>query len=940
MFDPKEYWTLVFSALLHDIGKVEQRSMRRRINHVNASVELIAKYSSLFEKLKYVDVELLKELIGSHHLKVEEVKASIKKLLNILKEADKCSAAERGLGDEVLQISKPAIIKKLVSILWIKDFYETILAKNIFEKRDAIANEEAKYIDRLLNQPICYEPYLLVKLSPEVISNPEEYRYLIKHILASKCTKEYRTDLYGEIYSTLLDRMNRLLKYSEIGLFDEETLYITLSSLIKPLLLYVPDAIYGVRIPSTSLTGHLITTASLAQAFYRSSSRKYRLLGIDVSGIQAYLKKIARQEGSLRQIRGRSLIIQLLTRAVTNYIVRKLGLDHVSILCERGGIVDLIIPDIDGLEKKVLDIHRKLDEYLLRTFHGDLYVSIAFSSPVEECDYEEPWSPNYLKCGFAKAINELAERLNIVKMRRYSSLDISSLSKCTAVDKLVDQSITEYLECDECRINMPKKYLLTISDPAFRSTLHLEENVVNICESCLYAQIAGTAASNLTYVIEIINDKLTKNLYGELVKKVRSSLTLKTEKIIMGIIPFDILETTYIIVSKRSPELSDDIVLATILDMLDKEILDKYLGKEDRTEIIIYKVNDLANFIPKPIPTILEKLDKIRKYGNIAFSYMFTNFTVKESNIDEIAKKVIKTETTEYTLLAWLKSDIDRMGEIGLVLSGSPGRYLTLVELINFFTGLIAQMLLNIRSPFEKEVKLANTLIAVYSGGDDTFVIGRFIEALKYVQVYQEFFKHYFGTIDNKPLLTQSTGLILTGHRYPAYLGYSDVLEHLSRAKNDGRNRIALPISPNIEYRDNTIICMSSIDWQTYHDIFSSLVDKELVEIVSSDKSLFYRLYFLLLELVDTVCSLRNAAKIPPTIVSYITSYVYIFRRHEDILRKFIDRLRGHIEIRYCLPEEIVKASSLEEVITNLSKLAIVLSQLLLISREGYRLVK
>jgi CRISPR-associated protein Csm1 len=150
-------------------------------------------------------------------------------------------------------------------------------------------------------------------------------------------------------------------------------------------------------VPDVSLYNHLHLTAGAAvcltrltsdtlQELYRagpdgiktSEVPVARLLKIDLSGIQVFIYRITEpldERGfrhTAKRLRGRSLYIALLNRAIGDWLARRLAVPPTNILYAAGGVVELLLPPDAATEQHLTEALRELSEGMWSSFHGDL----------------------------------------------------------------------------------------------------------------------------------------------------------------------------------------------------------------------------------------------------------------------------------------------------------------------------------------------------------------------------------------------------------------------------------------------------------------------------------------------------------------------------------------------------------------------------------------
>lgn len=132
---------------------------------------------------------------------------------------------------------------------------------------------------------------------------------------------------------------------------------VTMDAVLRYLTLFVPAAVYGTLVPDTSLYGH----SRLAAAVAGNSS--FRLLFIDIKGIQRFISSVSGEANAAKRLRGRSFFLQLLQEAIMAWLTAEMGVTQVdNLVFEPGKFLLAVPPDFD--EGKLRDRLRELSEWL------------------------------------------------------------------------------------------------------------------------------------------------------------------------------------------------------------------------------------------------------------------------------------------------------------------------------------------------------------------------------------------------------------------------------------------------------------------------------------------------------------------------------------------------------------------------------------------------
>lgn len=151
--------------------------------------------------------------------------------------------------------------------------------------------------------------------------------------------------------------------------------------------------------PDVSLFDHSLSVAAFATCLFAHHAArdelddriaitdtrrpKFRLLRIDLSGIQATLFRLAAQgtRGVNRILRGRSFLMGMLVDAAALAIRREFGLPPYVVLMRAGGQALLLLPELDDLESRIAQLQERVDRWMLSRYSGDLAMVLALGAP-------------------------------------------------------------------------------------------------------------------------------------------------------------------------------------------------------------------------------------------------------------------------------------------------------------------------------------------------------------------------------------------------------------------------------------------------------------------------------------------------------------------------------------------------------------------------------
>jgi CRISPR-associated protein Csm1 len=312
----KEYREYVVAALLHDVGKLIRRAKLCRgeaaRRHTEESLSFIERIEGAL-RAAGVNVERVKEFVARHH------KGDFG-----IAPYDRAAAYERIQGDD-----------------------ESGQRLAIAGRREEDIPLAIHVEDKVLYVPPC----------PLPDRREEAERLTPRESLPSR---EEVCRCYEESYKRLLDLAEKLKERK----MSYPQLVETLVYVLRSVATFVPAAVYGVKVPDTSLYAHSLLAAALA-----STGGEFVLVGLDVGKIQDYIKRAGRTKGAMSILRGRSLMINLLQRVAARWLIdqvnKRIGgnvATWANVLLDAGGEVVLILPNVVGLDKILNDLERRMLE--------------------------------------------------------------------------------------------------------------------------------------------------------------------------------------------------------------------------------------------------------------------------------------------------------------------------------------------------------------------------------------------------------------------------------------------------------------------------------------------------------------------------------------------------------------------------------------------------
>lgn len=341
---PQGVW---LSALLHDIGKFQQRAeWGSYISH--------QEYGARWCEQPFFPQPWRKELteaVRQHHNRnFSSPDAQLTRLCQLVQLADNLAAGERTTGAHPQTTPNQSPLMSVFSripLQW-------------KEGKHTSYPTEQYYAVQSLN----WESDTLLPISPPAV-NQSDYQELWKAF-----QQEWQAFTNGRTYHEADFR-------TILALLEKYTSFIPSDAPWEPHDEPTP--------PDVSLYDHLRVTSALAACLDKqldsqaleqawSSPQAYDaplllLVKGDLSGIQAFLYLTGRG-GVASGLKGRSAFLQLLTEAIADFILRNLNLPPVCSLVVSGGHFYLLVPH--KRESDLQRLRRQISQKLLQAFQGDL----------------------------------------------------------------------------------------------------------------------------------------------------------------------------------------------------------------------------------------------------------------------------------------------------------------------------------------------------------------------------------------------------------------------------------------------------------------------------------------------------------------------------------------------------------------------------------------
>lgn len=158
-----------------------------------------------------------------------------------------------------------------------------------------------------------------------------------------------------------------------------------------------------------------------------------------MSGIQSFIYNIS-GAGALKQLRARSLYLELMLEHVSDELLERLELSRANLLYTGGGHAYLLLPNTRQTKTIFGTFCDELREWLIEHYGIDLYLATS----LVECSAHDLANKGEDKQRYPKLYQELSEGLSAAKASRYDARTIKELNFGSAGE--YDHS----RECKEC----------------------------------------------------------------------------------------------------------------------------------------------------------------------------------------------------------------------------------------------------------------------------------------------------------------------------------------------------------------------------------------------------------------------------------------------------------------------------------------------------------
>jgi CRISPR-associated protein Csm1 len=855
--DGVSLYDLTLYALLHDVGKPVLRlafRVREGLEDVDDSTR---------RRLRSLLGEDLERIRRSHEELSDDVfrkfvssitggslnEAAVRQLREVVAKADLLAAAERGFESEYTDLVRGIIGKQdeisgaagidykhytapLASPSWmmLKAGYLNHVGPRAYAKGES-GSWSASEAVKALNESV-FKPFVeslekrdldravqviadllrslkdekiwlpVMPLDPASITELKGYSYpdAVKKSSYGKVVKallamlDAAADIYGQ-----LQRIGR-------GVVD------TVRAIMSAATMLVPSAVVGTLLPDIGLYSHSKLVAAYASALCLSQTGRVRLVVIDANGIQRFIAAPVKAAAATRIMRGRSLLVELMLDAAANYVLEVFGgLPSANVVVSEGGTIDIIIPDLDDVSRRLELVEERLHK-LSHAFGHSIGFTAVLSEPFgpEEASFIHAMARGH---GFAEILESLSVKLALKKASRgarlagghedpedYDTLTLEPVLPGQRYKLKIDDSSVKYAEM----VAGPGK--LSIGDVVSGPT-HL-------------SLAAGTAARNMVGLVGVYiyfksegNPVPDEEAVNELLDKLRGSLLACSEehrhpqrlactgsqigdlRADIALIPLAELGALYIIVGLHEPKPYDPrdreqlrrawAIVGYVLDEVSRKLVST-VRQGGYAQVAVKIANAPTSFIPSKdlagstaYKIIKSAAERLKQAGvELSFDYMYVNSYHPTQRTAKGGLQLVDLD--QYGLIAVAKLDLDMIGEARALLSHWPSRLVTFSDLMN--SVLAAKAYLGVVE-LSKSIgeNLVFDVVVLYAGGDDVTVYGRWAHVLHFVSnIYRSIQEALYP-------LTASIGVAIDRDRVPIlelYLHAAELLEIAKEVKS------------------------------------------------------------------------------------------------------------------------------------------------------------
>lgn len=553
-----------------------------------------------------------------------------------------------------------------------------------------------------------------------------------------KIDNEQLINKHNELFNQFAQEVKNL-PGNEITAFVDSLLF-----LYEKYLTYVTSAAFK-SVPDITLYDHSKTVTALANCYNETNNEEkpFLIVAADFSGIQNFIyNEQSPVENSTRglskRLRGKSFYLILLSDTFSDFILKEFNLTRANLLINGGGHFVILLPNTKQNVEKLNGLRNQIERWFYENFRGDINLLIKYL----EAD-------NSLYKEFPKWYDEIRDLL--MRGKKQKSLNI--------IDDVINTNLDNpsFYELE---------HLLQTNDDyeKYRSYNNYEKNLFLLTK--LFESI-GSSLPKSNYIVEIF---AIPNQLMDLEYKSESPLISFNRFNIHWLFFKDQGQVYNFFHQNRNAEFN----FVRISKINDTDYIE-HENYNFKTLLLSlsYPVSMGFRFIGKNSP--LDKDGTVLEFEKIA-AFNDEDGQEEENNL-------------KYPLLSTLRMDVDNLGAIfsvGFERGDDFESLKTLSRVVNlsrdfnlFFLGYLN--------------KLADKwrVYITYSGGDDLFVVGSWINIVNFaIEVKQDFEK--FACYN--PNITISGGIHLSKPNYPIGKAAKFAGENEEKAKSHSEDKNSISV--------------------------------------------------------------------------------------------------------------------------------------------------
>jgi len=672
---------IVLSALLHDIGKVYQRTGQQLPEeYIRDNCDIYQPFINGHYTHKHVlytakFIEDFKDYIPSFFLQEEKAEYSLINLCAkhhkpetpwelIIHEADRLSSGfERRNLDEEIKFEKGETSANIPLLTIFED-----LSLNDTWKKDKIENYRFAYKLDVLSP----ESIFPVERTNGLATQEKYYEIWLSFIESFKeiSTLKERPDIWLETLNTLMLKYFIFIPSATVG---SGTTY-SFVKILSDISLY-DHSYFTASLASTLYLYHKNTDSLTEQSIKKLDESKFLFIEGNFYGIQKFIFASGGEtrKWAAKILRGRSFMVSMYSELVADYIMRQLGLPFVNLLYSAAGKFLIIAPNLSKVKEKLRDIENEINDWLYQYYYGETSIGLTYieAKPNDFLNEE----------GYSQLLRRLGKKSEEKKYQKFDLFQYGGV---------IEDYLSKFSKLGVCKLCGKR--------PAEINEIFERENEkeeIPVCYICRDQKRIGEAlVKNKFILIYEIENRETNTGF-------------------VNTVP--ILNKYYAKFEDKGSVCKKELVNKNLVTIWDIALP----ASSDEGKRVIFA----KKFINAYVPLVVDNESKIP----LSFEEL-ANLSLKKKN----------GETIGIEALGVIKADVDNLGSIflkGLRPSKRTfTRYLALSRMLNLF---FASYL-----PYLCQTKFKN-IYNVFCGGDDLFVVGPWEESYNFILKVRQDFEKY-----------------------------------------------------------------------------------------------------------------------------------------------------------------------------------------------------